>query len=392
MLRDSRRADRRRAARHQPDRLRAPRAGATATSFRVGYFARIAPEKGCTCSPTPTRASARAHARRADAARGRRLPGAGAGARISTSVKRRSRARPGSADEFTYHGAVDRDGKLAFLRTLDVLSVPAPYDEPKGVFLLEAMARGRSGRAAAARRVHRDRRADRRRPARGARRRRRRSPTGCYVSGSDRAPARDARPSAASTASASTTPSRARPIGCSRCTTTPPIARASIAAPSGLPAPLLQVTDLTKEYPTPRGALRVLSDVSFTLAPGDAAAIMGPSGSGKSSLLYILGGLEPPTSGTVTLDGRNPFQLDASGLAAFRNKEIGFVFQDHCLLPQCTVLENVLVPTLVAPAIGDDRRARAHARRAGRPRRSHRSPAGARSPAASGSASRSRAR
>ena len=64
-----------------------------------------------------------------------------------------------------------------------------------------------------------------------------------------------------------------------------------------------------KEYPTPRGPLRVLSDVSFALAPGDAAAIMGPSGSGKSSLLYILGALEPPTSGTVTLDGRNPFQL-----------------------------------------------------------------------------------
>ena len=72
---------------------------------------------------------------------------------------------------------------------------------------------------------------------------------------------------------------------------------------------MLTVTDLAKEYPTPRGPLRVLSDVSFSLAPGDAAAIMGPSGSGKSSLLYILGALEPPTSGTVTLDGRNPFQL-----------------------------------------------------------------------------------
>ena len=77
---------------------------------------------------------------------------------------------------------------------------------------------------------------------------------------------------------------------------------------------------------------------------------MGPSGSGKSTLLYILGALEPPTSGSVTLDGRNPFLLKESELAAFRNKEIGFIFQDHCLLPQCSVLENVLVPTLVAPS------------------------------------------
>src|SRR5213596_3164971 len=77
---------------------------------------------------------------------------------------------------------------------------------------------------------------------------------------------------------------------------------------------------------------------------------MGPSGSGKSSLLYVLGTLEPPTSGTVTVDGRNPFQLEADDLAAFRNLTVGFVFQDHCLLPQCTVLENVLIPTLVAPA------------------------------------------
>jgi len=113
---------------------------------------------------------------------------------------------------------------------------------------------------------------------------------------------------------------------------------------------LLQVTNLSKEYPTARGPLAVLSDVSFSLSPGDAAAIMGPSGSGKSSLLYMLGALEPPTSGTITLDGRNPFQLAPVELAAFRNKAVGFVFQDHCLLPQCTVLENVLIPTLVAPA------------------------------------------
>ena len=80
---------------------------------------------------------------------------------------------------------------------------------------------------------------------------------------------------------------------------------------------------------------------------------MGPSGSGKSTLLHILGALEPPTSGRVTLDGHDPYQLNARRLAAFRNKEIGFIFQDHCLLPQCSVLENVLTPTLVSENHGD---------------------------------------
>jgi lipoprotein-releasing system ATP-binding protein len=121
---------------------------------------------------------------------------------------------------------------------------------------------------------------------------------------------------------------------------------------------MLRITQLTKDYPTPRGPLRVLSNVSFDLSPGDAAAIMGPSGSGKSSLLYILGGLEPPSAGTITLDGVNPFTLPAAELAAFRNSRVGFVFQDHCLLPQCTVLENVLIPTLIAPKADDLARAR----------------------------------
>jgi lipoprotein-releasing system ATP-binding protein len=115
---------------------------------------------------------------------------------------------------------------------------------------------------------------------------------------------------------------------------------------------MLQVSNVSKQYPTPRGPLQVLSDVTFTLSLGDAAAITGPSGSGKSSLLYILGALEPPSSGTVTLGGRDPFALSAGGLADFRNADIGFVFQDHCLLPQCSVLENVLVPTLVGASLG----------------------------------------
>jgi lipoprotein-releasing system ATP-binding protein len=110
---------------------------------------------------------------------------------------------------------------------------------------------------------------------------------------------------------------------------------------------VLEVTNVSKQYPTPRGALTVLSDVSLTLQAGQAAAITGPSGSGKSSLLYMLGALEPPSQGTVTLDGQNPFRLAPKAVAEFRNAKIGFVFQDHCLLPQYTVLENVLVPTLV---------------------------------------------
>jgi lipoprotein-releasing system ATP-binding protein len=111
---------------------------------------------------------------------------------------------------------------------------------------------------------------------------------------------------------------------------------------------LLEITNLTKEYPTPRGSLLILSEISLSLSRGEAVSIMGPSGSGKSTLLHIVGALEPPTSGSVTLDGIDPYQLDEKALAAFRNRKVGFVFQDHCLLPQCSVLENVLAPTLVA--------------------------------------------
>lgn len=116
---------------------------------------------------------------------------------------------------------------------------------------------------------------------------------------------------------------------------------------------MLKVDAISKEFETPRGPLPILSNVSFTKDPGESLCIMGPSGSGKSTLLHILGTLEPPTAGTVTLGGRNPFQLSEPELAAFRNREVGFVFQDHFLLPQCSVLENVLTPTLVATDVGD---------------------------------------
>jgi lipoprotein-releasing system ATP-binding protein len=111
---------------------------------------------------------------------------------------------------------------------------------------------------------------------------------------------------------------------------------------------MLEARSVSKSYPTPRGRLSILTDISLAMEQGEAISIVGPSGTGKSTLLYILGALEPPTSGTVTLSERNPFELSDKDLSAFRNKEVGFVFQDHCLLPQCSVLENVLIPEMVA--------------------------------------------
>jgi lipoprotein-releasing system ATP-binding protein len=121
---------------------------------------------------------------------------------------------------------------------------------------------------------------------------------------------------------------------------------------------LLEARNLSKSYPTPRGPLPILNDVSLSLAAGDSIAIIGPSGTGKSTLLYILGALEPPTSGEVILDGGNPFALSDKEVSAFRNREVGFVFQDHCLLPQCTVLENVLIPTMVGDSADAQPRAK----------------------------------
>ena len=108
----------------------------------------------------------------------------------------------------------------------------------------------------------------------------------------------------------------------------------------------LKAVRLTKHYPTPGEPLVVLEDLSLEMYRGEALAVMGPSGSGKSTLLYILGSLERPSSGSVEISGIDPFALDADALAEFRNTCVGFIFQDHYLLPQCTALENVLIPTM----------------------------------------------
>ncbi len=117
-----------------------------------------------------------------------------------------------------------------------------------------------------------------------------------------------------------------------------------------MPAPLLQLTGVIKRYLSlgTTNPVPVLDGISLTVAPGETLAIVGPSGSGKSTLLQIIGTLDRPTSGEVLLDGKNLAALDDVQLATVRNRQIGFVFQSHYLLPQCTVMENVLVPTLAA--------------------------------------------
>src|SRR5688500_1643298 len=100
----------------------------------------------------------------------------------------------------------------------------------------------------------------------------------------------------------------------------------------------LRIDHLCKDYPTRAGALHVLRDVTLEWQRGEAVAVMGPSGSGKSTLLYVLGTLEHPSRGDVTIEGTDPFKLPEPALADFRNRSVGFVFQDHHLLPQLSVL------------------------------------------------------
>lgn len=109
----------------------------------------------------------------------------------------------------------------------------------------------------------------------------------------------------------------------------------------------LLVRELTKEFSIATESLPILSGVNLVLNRGESLAITGPSGSGKSTLLYILGVLDTPSSGEMIQFGHNPFDLNPKQQAEFRNQNIGFIFQDHHLMPQFSVLENVLIPTMV---------------------------------------------
>jgi len=121
----------------------------------------------------------------------------------------------------------------------------------------------------------------------------------------------------------------------------------------------LVVEALEKSFETAAGPLSILRGVDLTLSRGEALAITGPSGAGKSTLLYCIGTLDRPSSGKLHIAGDNPFEFRSAELAQFRNTKIGFVFQDHHLLPQCNVLENVLVPTLAGKGAGAEEEQRA---------------------------------
>jgi ABC-type lipoprotein export system ATPase subunit len=117
---------------------------------------------------------------------------------------------------------------------------------------------------------------------------------------------------------------------------------------------LIHLENVSKQFESPESAepLVILREVSLRVEPGESLAIVGPSGSGKSTLLHILGTLERPTQGRVILQGEDLAGLTEVQLAAVRNRRLGFVFQAHYLLPQCTVFENVLVPTLATRTDG----------------------------------------
>lgn len=259
----------------------------------------------------------------------------------------------GLADAVEYVGEVDRDAKIALLDSIDVFSVPTEYPESKGIYVLEALARGVPVVQ----------------PAHGS------FPELIELTGGGvLTPPGDAGALASALAGLLADATRRRELGAKgrsavestftddrmaanmsavfeRAMNQEPTRNQATNAPSR--GEDLALDGVWKEYPTPAEPLVVLKGVSFSLSPGETLAIVGPSGSGKSTLLNILGTLDRPTRGSVRMGDVDPNALSPAELARFRARHIGFVFQDHHLLPQCTALENVLIPRLALGRVSD---------------------------------------
>ena len=324
----------------------------------VGYLARICAEKGLS-----RLIDAFLLLRKSPGMERARLKVAGyLGARDEgwfKSIKERV-AAAGLSGAVDWLGEVDREAKLALLDSIDVFSVPTVYPESKGIYVLEALARGVPVVQ----------------PAHGS------FPELIEMTGGGvLVPPGDAPALAEALARLLTDSPRRQFLGDSgrkavESTFTEEHMAANMLkvfeaamneearshegtqARSGGDA--LVVSDVWKEYPTPGEPLVVLKGVSFALSESETLAIVGPSGSGKSTLLNILGTLDRPTRGSLRIGGTDPFSLSPAELARFRASRVGFVFQDHHLLPQCTALENVLIPKLALARVSDADAARGH--------------------------------
>ena len=300
-------------------------------------------------------------------------------------------ADAGLSQTVEYLGEVDRDGKLALLDSIDVFSVPTAYPEAKGIYVLEALARGvpvvqpahgsfpeliqrtgggvlvPPGNAQALAEALADLLRSPQRRAELAQNGRAAVEStftddqmaakmvevySMTIEEEDRHEGTKTQrlPIAACQLPIEVGAPSALPIG-NRQSAIGNIQHSAPKSQHSLTA--LSVRELWKEYPTPSAPLVVLRGVSLEISTGQTLAIVGPSGSGKSTLLNILGTLDRPTRGSVRLGDRDPFSLSSKQLAGFRSSRIGFVFQDHHLLPQCTALENVLIAKLASGPVGD---------------------------------------
>jgi ABC-type lipoprotein export system ATPase subunit/glycosyltransferase involved in cell wall biosynthesis len=320
----------------------------------IGYLARICPEKGLSRLIDGFLALRRI--REMDNVRLKVAGYLGARDRHWFADQQRRIAQTGCADAVEYLGEVDREGKLAMLDSIDVFSVPTVYPESKGIYVLEALARGvpvvQPEHGSFPEMV-------------------RRTGGGVLV------PPGDAQALAGAVADLLRDAHKRQQLGqrgrdlvqrdftdermaantvriYEAAVSQEPVSRTAPGSSRADCTGELEVRDVWKEYPTPSEPLVVLRGVSFSLSFGDSLAIVGPSGSGKSTLLNILGALDQPTRGCVRLGKTDPLSLKAGDLAAFRSRRIGFVFQDHHLLPQCTALENVLVARLAIGKVGDE--------------------------------------